>query len=366
MEKYGQVILRNLSEMQNRNAKRGYYMNLQNMYKYYNKKNSLRWLQQGIIDKHFFKPKGKEYHFEIKQIAGRKVFNLQESNEYISKLINSGEPFWVARYGHTEMQFINAVLYNRFVNGKITPENSDIESRLAQLCNNAGFFPNDKDLGIRYVDMVLDAAKDIDVHAIWGLWMEDYMLAQWEPEAKITRWGHIAPYYQRKENGELPWTHALKGKKVLVINPFTNSISAQYENNRERLFAQIYAADDILPQFELKLLKSVQTAGGTKDNRFSTWFEALEWMIEECRKIDFDVALVGCGAYGYLLASAIKKMGKGAIQTCGSTQMLFGVLGKRWTGDKQLMEEVVNQYWIRPSADERPETFSKVESGCYW
>ena len=341
-------------------------MDLQNIYKYYNKKNGLRWLQQGIIDKHFFQPKGKEYRYTIKKIDKRRVFDLQESNAYISELIISGKPFWVARYGHTEMQFINAVLYNRFVNGKITPENSDIKSRLAQLCNNAGFFPNSEELGIKYVDMVLKAAEDIDVHAIWGLWMEDYMLAQWEPQAKITRWGYIAPYYQRKEKGEIPWTHALKGKKVLVINPFTDSISSQYKNNRERLFSNIYDADDILPEFELKVLKSVQTSGGTKDSRFATWFDALDWMIEECKKIDFDVALIGCGAYGYLLASAIKKMGKGAIQTCGSTQMLFGVLGKRWTADKELMEEVVNDYWIRPSMSERPETYSKVEDGCYW
>lgn len=341
-------------------------MNLQNTYKYYNKKNSLRWIWQGSINKHFFQPRGKEYNYEIKKIDGRTVFTLQESNEYITKLIQDGEPFWVARYGHTEMQFINAVLYNRFVNGKITPENSDIESKLAQLCNNAGFFPYDKALGIKYVDMVLDAAKYIDVHAIWGLWMEDYMAAQWEPNAKITRWRYIAPYYQRKEKGELPWTHALQGKKVLVINPFTNSIKSQYENNRKKLFSNIYDADEILPQFELKTLKSVQTSGGTTDSRFNNWFEALDWMIEECKKTDFDVALIGCGAYGYLLASAIKKMGKGAIQTCGSTQMLFGVLGKRWTADQTLMDEVVNPYWIRPSMEERPEAFQKVEDGCYW
>lgn len=341
-------------------------MNLKNTYKYYNKKNSLRWLQQGVIDKYFFKPRGKEYYYTIKKIDRKKVFDIHESNEYISRLIDSGEPFWVARYGHTEMQFINAVLYNRYVDGEITPENSDIESRLAQLCNNAGFFPNDKELGIKYVNEVLEAAKEIDLHAIWGLWMEDYMLAQWEPTAKITRWAYIAPYYQRKENGELPWTHALKGKKVLVINPFTESICSQYENNREYLFSNIYEAEEILPQFDLKTLKSVQTAGGAEDSRFKTWFEALDWMIEECKKIDFDVALIGCGAYGFLLASAIKKMGKGAIQTCGCTQMLFGVLGKRWTEDKELMQEVVNEYWIRPSVSERPETYNKVEDGCYW
>jgi threonine dehydrogenase-like Zn-dependent dehydrogenase len=36
-------------------------------------------------------------------------------------------------------------------------------------------------------------------------------------------------------------------------------------------------------------------------------------MIDEIGKIDFDVAILGCGAYGLPLAAAIKGMGKQAI-----------------------------------------------------
>ena len=89
-------------------------------------------------------------------------------------------------------------------------------------------------------------------------------------------------------------------------------------------------------------------------------------MIDGISKIDFDIALVGCGAYGYLLANAIKSMGKSVVQTCGCTQMIFGVLGKRWMEDEQLMKEVVNDYWIRPSGDEIISKMSNVEDGCYW
>ena len=62
-----------------------------------------------------------------------------------------------------------------------------------------------------------------------------------------------------------------------------------------------------MPEFELKTLKAVQTIAGEKDERFSTWFEALEYMFEETMKIDFDIAIIGCGAYGMPLAAKLKK-----------------------------------------------------------
>ena len=336
------------------------------LYQYHNRRNALKWIWQGSIDKHFFKPYGKEYHYVTKKIDGKRILNKEEAHKEISRLINSNNPFWVARYGHTEMRYINAVLYNRYVNGKITPENAAPQAALDQLCNNAGFFPNDKEMGEKYVDEVIRVSTHIDIHAVWDLWMEEYMGCVYEKKTKYMHWGDFAPYYLRQEEEIKPWTHALKGKKVLVVNPFVDSIEKQYMQNRERIFRNIFDADDILPEFDLITLKSVQTSGGNKDDRFADWFEALEFMKEQVNIIDFDIALIGCGAYGFLLADYVKRLGKGAIQSCGCTQMLFGVLGKRWMDDKILMSEVVNESWISPSLEERPGGYSNVEDVCYW
>ena len=116
------------------------------------------------------------------------------------------------------------------------------------------------------------------------------------------------------------------GKKVLVIHPFEDSIKKQYEKNRTHIFERIYDADDILPEFELITLKAVQTLAGEHDSRFATWFEALNWMIEQCKKIEFDVAIIGCGAYGFPLAAELKRMGKTAIHLGGATQIVFGIV----------------------------------------
>ena len=155
------------------------------------------------------------------------------------------------------------------------------------------------------------------------------------------------------------WAHILEGHKVLVVHPFTDTIKRQYENNREKIFPGTNA----LPKFDLKCVKAVQTIADEKDSRFETWFDALDYMTEEIAKQDFDVCLIGCGAYGFQLASRVKRMGKIAVHMGGSLQTLFGIKGGRW--DVQY-SDMYNEYWVYPSEEETPAGFEKVEGGCYW
>ena len=105
----------------------------------------------------------------------------------------------------------------------------------------------------------------------------------------------------------------------------------------------------------------------TKDDRFDTWFDALDYMVKECAKTEFDVAIVGCGAYGYPLAAEIKKMGKTVIHLGGATQLMFGIIGNRWeTTHIGIKDNIMNDYWVHPDVSERPTDASKVEKGCYW
>ena len=87
-------------------------------------------------------------------------------------------------------------------------------------------------------------------------------------------------------------------------------------------------------------------------------------MQDEIKKIDFDIAFLGCGAYGLPLASYIKSLGKQALHTGGSTQLLFAIKGRRWEGDgARVFKE---DFWVYPSLDERPKDYLLVEGGCYW
>ena len=89
-------------------------------------------------------------------------------------------------------------------------------------------------------------------------------------------------------------------------------------------------------------------------------------MITGCSKIEFDVAIIGCGAYGFPLAAEIKRMGKIAIHMGGATQLLFGIRGKRWDDWVGVYKKMVNEYWVRPSEEEKISEGYKIENNFYW
>ena len=308
---------------------------------------------------------GKEYSIsEIKRYAKKNVLSCGETNEYISRRIQQGVPCFVGRFGGNELQMVVSLL-------KKSSYSLYRQDFLDSLCSNAGFFPNDLKYAELFKNLMLDSCEQIDLCGIWNLFMEDYVLERYAPNCSLTILGSLEPfilYWQNNTTTTKPWTHSLIGKKVLVIHPFANTIKKQYEENRENIFKNIYPADDILPKFELITLKAVQTINGTEANQYTDWFDALGSMIKKCRTIDFEVAIIGCGAYGFPLAAEIKKMGKVAIHLGGVTQRLFGIKGKRWTqgsyGERSKVME--NEYWVYPTKDERPKDFDKIEGGCYW
>ena len=166
-----------------------------------------------------------------------------------------------------------------------------------------------------------------------------------------------------------PWTRALEGKKVLVIHPFASLIESQYAEKRELLFQD----KRVLPSFELKTLQAVQSIGG--ESEFKDWFEALDWMKTRMDATDYDIALIGCGAYGFPLAAHAKRMGKQSVHLGGALQLLFGIRGKRWDdpsygvrvfGVQNMYKRLFNEAWIYPTESLRPKYANRVESGCYW
>lgn len=83
---------------------------------------------------------------------------------------------------------------------------------------------------------------------------------------------------------------------------------------------------------------------------------------------DFDVCIIGCGAYGMPLAAHVKRMNKQGIHLGGSVQLLFGIKGKRWETADGLGKypALMNEHWIRPYDASRFKGCENVEGGCYW
>lgn len=297
----------------------------------------------------------------ITDYLGRKILTLKDTNDLLYKKISEGNPFWAGRMGGSEMSTIAYYMRNQLFPFR-TDARKDV---LHDLCLLSGFFPEDMKYGERFVDLLLDCVKDIDLIGAWNRYMEEWMLAEYAPESTISYLTYLEPWKVAELSERvIPWTSALAGKKVLVIHPFTSSIENQFMNNRTKIFKDL-PLENVLPDFELKTLKAVQTLGNTSA-KFSDWFEALDYMITGCSKIEFDVAIIGCGAYGFPLAAEIKRMGKIAIHMGGATQLLFGIRGKRWDDWVGVYKKMVNEYWVRPSEEEKISEGYKIENNCYW
>lgn len=284
-------------------------------------------------------------------ILGTRTQTTEEINLYIRDLILSGKPFLAGRFGATELFCVRTFDFEL---------DSKYEKVLSQMQMWSGFFPSKMDLGNKFKDLMLESIPEADVMGIWMLPFEDYYLNKYGQKNLRTTYLFDLEPWSAPDN---PWSAALAGKKVLVIHPFSETIEHQYKN-REKIFP----GTDILPLFELKTLKAVQTVAGEKDDRFATWFDALDWMYKEALKIDFDVAIIGCGAYGFPLAVKLKRAGKQAIHLGGATQLLFGIRGKRWDESENYayVQKFFNDAWVYPSDKDKPKQASKVEGGCYW
>ena len=301
--------------------------------------------------------------YQIEKYSGRDIISIEDCNRFITECIEKEIPAMICRFGETEMRTMISYLNQAHWHIRDRRKRS-----MTDLCNSAGFFPYDIEKGKKFVSLMLKECSEIDLCGIWNLYMEDYILEKYAKDAKLTILRNLEPW--RVEPGSVrPWSGALAGKRVLVIHPFEKTIIHQYEENREKIFCNVYPSDDILPKFELKTIKAVQSIENNLGGEpYEDWFDALASMISKCKVMEFDVAIIGCGAYGFPLAAEIKKMGKVAIHLGGSTQLLFGIMGKRWEApaNREVIGKFTNEFWTRPSKEETPKDLSKIEYWSYW
>lgn len=291
----------------------------------------------------------------------------QNANDFVREIIKkNSDGLMITKFGTVELA--NVVCYLKQKNGCTLSDKLDYirgiggsifwEDSIKVLVNNAGFFPKDFSAWEKYNELVLEDLKYVD---ILGSYIEDekYVIDYLcNCKNTINLDGYLAPY---KWNN--PWTMVLEERKVLVVHPFAESVIEQYKK-REFLFED----KNVLPKFKtLKCIKAVQSiANNGKSTGFNNWFDALQYMEDEIDKIDYDVAIIGCGAYGMNLAAHCKRRGKIAIHMASWVQMLFGIYGQRWISDNNEYKDFINEYWVRPNQDERPQNLLSVENGAYW
>ena len=273
------------------------------------------------------------------------ILSGDKGNNLIRHLLRTDKPFMIARSGATEMRCIGEYINKNFFSNKIAEE----------IFMLSGVFPNDETTLREFCEVYITAISNADIVSLWGVGAESKIVHKHCKNAKFTELHALEPYYF-----DQPWSSALAGKKVLVVHPFKKSIEFQYKR-REELFHR----NNILPRFQsLECVQAVQSVAGEK-TKFTSWFEALNYMKQEILNKDFDTAIIGAGAYGLPLAAYCKEIGKQSIQMAGATQLLFGIRGKRWD-DHPVICKLYNDAWVRPLQSETPIEKIKVEGGSYW
>jgi len=225
-------------------------------------------------------------------------------------------------------------------------------SRRSHLCWNAGCFPPTDEGMNAFGARAAEDSREIDL--IGSCTPGEKRLASlFSPNAVTVGLLDFAPFFRKN-----PWTRALEGKTVLVVYPFATSIQNQYARR-----ALLFPDNRLLPDFTLKTYKPVVSFAG-EACPFATWIEALDHMCAEIRRIDFDIAIIGAGAYGMSLAADVKRSGRKAFHLAGVTQLLFGIMGGRW--ESYSYAKLFNEHWVRPLPEETPKKADTIEKSAYW
>jgi hypothetical protein len=143
----------------------------------------------------------------------------------------------------------------------------------------------------------------------------------------------------------------IDGKKILIISSFAELIKQQLlSGNLNKIFNKF-------PKIEIESLQFPYTFLNDGPNENS--FETLEIIFKEIIKIEFDIAILSCGAYAVLLAERIHNTLRKDVISIGSkiTQM-FGIDPLKKDKSEGWITEIPEKYI--------PNYYLKIEGGNYW
>jgi hypothetical protein len=281
-------------------------------------------------------------------------FRAQYGNDLIAQMIESVTPAAIGKFGSVELEALRAYLRLRNSNNR----NESTSYYRKFLHNNAGVYPDNYDIFEQWAKFwINDVLPDITIIGTWFNFNESYIIRKFVPNAKPIHSYGLEPYIFNN-----PWSQKLEGKKVVVVSPFPDTIEKQYQI-KEKIWL---LKPQVLPDFELITIKSPTHPHLVKPLH-QNWFESLNDMKKQISAYDFDVLLVGAGAYSLPLCAYVKSLGKIGIHLGGNTQLVFGIMGKRWlVPNSSIDHKYFNDAWIYPLKEETPEGNTKIEGGCYW
>jgi len=261
-------------------------------------------------------------------------------------------PWMAGKVGTTELLALE--FSDRYLQ-PVWPRTANWHRAMRRLHIDSGVFPESRRQFTEFLQTYRAAVRQLDAIC---LWQADPFLAQYEeafvqihcPQAARIRLAALS----------IELLQEIAGRKWLVISPFTETMGRQAGR-----LPDIHAGKPWAPRLAGQEKKCdfvrCPTFSYLEPSPFSTWSEGLEKLAESVLGRDFDVALIGAGAWSLPLAARLKEAGRTAVHLGGETQLIFGIKGQRWEG-----YGIYNEHWVRPSTAETPAGFLQKEQGCYW
>ena len=273
--------------------------------------------------------------------------NIAESGMVISDMIKNNPSFFIGRMTGIEADALGALVGKGCV-----PEH--LRNLLQQ---NTGFYCKSDafdDVLAKWCALYLKALRSCDLLFRLEFPTWDGLVSAHYDKIYVFSCAHLHT-----------WMPALEGKKVLVVSPFAESIRIQFPK-RNDLFTTGAQDNFEYPRFDLQILECPNTIKGNDPFPHDNWVETFEAMCRKMDKIDFDLAILGCGSYGMPLAHYAKTIGRSSIYAGAYTQVMFGIKGRRWDIDGNPHRSYWNEHWKWPEESETPKNANKVENSCYW
>lgn len=223
-----------------------------------------------------------------------------------------------------------------------------------RLFTNAGFFPLEKKEFYGFLSSYRQALQHLD-----GIfpWQTEAFLALYEsalvcqnlPHARLLNGLTLSPCLA-PHLSHLRW---------LVVSPFVKTMKSQLAK-----LGKIHPPGRGNWRDTARHCRFIACplAASLVSSPYSSWSSGLADLQKKITEADdFDVLIVGAGAWSLPLLMAAKSRGKIGIHMGGTTQNIFGIKGGRWDS-----HGIYTRHWVRPSPEETPSERFKIESGCYW
>ena len=231
-----------------------------------------------------------------------------------------------------------------------------------RLFHSGGLFPLEKRIFKRFVREFPDSVESLDLVAQWqasGTYeatLERAMLDLLCPHAS-----RVGFYLVRILAPRAAWLDDLAKLRWLVIHPFEETIRTQLPHLAELGVYSESARGDLARRARDTAILACPQLPYMVPPRHRDWFEALEDLKSRMEKMEFDIALVGAGAWSLPLVAHAKAMGKKGMHLGGSLQLMFGIKGGRFDNNR-----IYNSRWTRPLSADVPANHQLMENGAYW